>query len=332
MVGKVGAAKVGVARVAVALAAGLWAAGAFAQTAGYPNRPIRFMVGFPPGGSTDVAARLIAPRLAERLGQQLVIDNRGGAGGNIGVDAVAKAPPDGYTIGFGVSGALAVNVTLQPNLPYDPLKDPAPVALAMINPLVLCTAPDTPAASLQELVAYARPRPGRLSYGTGGSGTAMHLAGAMLNLMAGIELVHVAYKGNSAAATGLVGNQIPVAVVDLTSAGSFIRAGRIRALGVTSATRTQLAPDIPSLAERGLPGFDVTSWFGVIAPAGTPADIVALLNAELIAVLKAPEMREKLAAAGLEPVLGTSDEFATLIRSEIRKYAQLIRSSGIRLE
>lgn len=319
-------------KVVLAIAAGLWVGGAIAQTGGYPSKPIRFMVGFPPGGSTDVAARLIAPRLAERLGQQLIIDNRAGAGGNIGVDAVAKAPPDGYTIGFGVSGALAVNVTLQPNLPYDPLKDLAPVALAMINPLVLCTALETPAASVQELIAYAKPRPGRLSYATGGSGTAMHLAGAMLNLMAGIELVHVAYKGNSAAATGLVGNQIPVAVVDLTSARSFIRAGRIRALGVTSAQRTQLAPEIPPLAQLGLPGFDVTSWFGVIAPAGTPADIVAYLNAELIAVLKSPEMRGKLAAAGLEPVPGTSDEFAALIASEIQKYAKLIRSSGIRIE
>ncbi len=318
--------------IAIAFAMSLWVVAASAQTAGYPNKPIRFMVGFPPGGSTDVAVRLIAPRLAERLGQQLVIDNRAGAGGNIGVDAVAKAAPDGYTIGFGVSGALAVNVTLQANLPYDPLKDLAPVALAMINPLVLCTALETPANSLLELIAYAKPRPGRLSYGTGGTGTAMHLSGAMLNLLGGIELVHVAFKGNSAAATGLVGHQIPVAVVDLTSARSFIRAGRIRALGVTSARRTQLAPEIPPLAELGLPGFDVTSWFGVVAPAGTPADIVAYLNAELIAVLKAPDMREKLSAAGLEPVPGTSDEFAALIRSEIRKYAELIRSSGIRLE
>jgi len=319
-------------KVALAVALGVWTTVAMAQTAGYPNRPIRFMVGFPPGGSTDVAARMIAPRLAERLGQQFIIDNRAGAGGNIGVDAVAKAPADGYTIGFGVSGALAVNVTLQPNLPYDALKDLAPVALAMINPLVLCTALETPANSLQELIAYAKPRPGSLFYGTGGSGTAMHLSGAMLNLLAGIDLVHVAFKGNSAAATGLVGNQIPVAVVDLTSARSFIRAGRIRALGVTSAHRTQLAPEIPTLAELGLAGFDVTSWFGVIAPAGTPADIVAYLNAELIAVLKAPEMRERLAAAGLEPVAGTADEFAALIRSEIRKYAKLIRTSGIRLE
>lgn len=319
-------------RIAIALAGLAWTGIALTQTAGYPGRPIRFMVGFPPGGSTDVAARLIAPRLAERLGQQIYVDNRAGAGGNIGVDAIAKSAPDGYTIGFGVSGALAVNVTLQPNLPYDPLRDLVPIALAMINPLVLCTAPETPAASLQELVAYAKPRPGRLSYGTGGSGTAMHLSGAMLNLLAGIDLVHVAYKGNSAAATGLVGNQIPVAVVDLTSARSFIRAGRIRALGVTSAQRTPLAPEIPTLAELGLAGFDVTSWFGVVAPAGTPADIVALLNAELIAVLKAPEMRDKLAAAGLEPVPGTSDEFAALIRSEIRKYAQLIRTTGIRME
>ena len=325
--------KARVARVATAaLAALVWIGAAGAQTAGYPNKPLRFMVGFPPGGSTDVAARVIAPRLAERLGQQIVIDNRAGAGGNIGVDAIAKSAPDGYTIGFGVSGALAVNVTLQPNLPYDPLKDIAPLALAVINPLVLCVAPKTPVASVRELIAYAKPRAGQLSYATGGSGTAMHLSGAMLNLMAGIELVHVAYKGNGAAAAGLVGEQIPAAIVDLTSARSFIRAGRIRALGVTSAKRTQLAPEIPTIAESGVPGFEVTSWFGVIAPGGTPADIVALLNAELIAVLNSPDIRDRLAAVGLEPAPGTSDEFAALIRSEIQKYARLIKSSGIRIE
>jgi tripartite-type tricarboxylate transporter receptor subunit TctC len=305
---------------------------AFAQTAGYPAKPIRFVIGFPPGGSTDVAARLIAPRLTERLGQPLIMDNRAGAGGNIGVDAIAKSAPDGYTIGFGVSGALAVNVSLQPDLPYDPVKDIAPIALAVINPLVLCTAPDTPVTSVRELIGYAKSRPEKVVYATGGTGTAMHLSGAMLNRMAGIELTHIAYKGNGAAATGLVGSQVPVAIVDLTSARAFIRAGRIRALGVTSAKRTQLAPEIPTIAESGLPGFDITSWFGVIAPAGTPADIVALLNAELIAVLKDPGIRERLAAAGLEPLPGTSDEFRTLIRSEIDKYARLIKVSGIRVE
>ena len=310
----------------------LAAGNARAQTAGYPAKPIRFIVGFPPGGSTDVAARLIAPRLSARLGQPLVMDNRAGAGGNVGVDIVAKSAPDGYTIGFGVSGALAVNVALQPNLPYDPLRDVVPVMLAMINPLVLCASTEAPVASVRELIGYAKQRPGRLNYATGGSGTAMHLSGAMLNLMAGIELVHVAYKGNGAAATGLVGGQISVAVVDLASSRSFIRAGRIRALGVTSARRTQLAPEIPTIAESGIPGFDVTSWFGVIAPAGTPADIVALLNSELIAVLSQPELRERLAVAGLEPAPGTADDFGALIRAEIDKYARLVKSSGIRIE
>jgi tripartite-type tricarboxylate transporter receptor subunit TctC len=309
-----------------------WVGGACAQTAGYPNKPIRFVIGFPPGGSTDVAARLIAPKLSERLGQPFLMDNRAGAGGNIGVDAIAKSVPDGYTIGFGVSGALAVNVTLQPDLPYNPVRDIAPVALAVINPLVLCVAPKTSVASVRELIAYAKPRAGQISYATGGSGTAMHLSGAMLNLMAGIELVHVAYKGNGAAVAGLVGEQIPAAIVDLTSARSFIRAGRIRALGVTSARRTQLAPEIPTLAESGIPGFEVTSWFGVIAPGGTPADIVALLNAELIAVLNSADIRDRLGAVGLEPAPGTSDEFAALIRNEIQKYARLIKSSGIRIE
>ncbi len=303
-----------------------------AQTAGYPSRPIRFIVGFPPGGSTDVAARLIAPRLAERLGQPVQLEARAGAGGTIGVDAIAKAAPDGYTIGFGVSGALAVQAALQPGLSYDPVKDIAPITLVVINPLVLVANLDAPAASVRELITYVKPRPGRIAFGTGGSGTAMHLAGAMLNLMADMELVHVLYKGNGAAVAGLLGGQVPFAIVDLTSAHGFIRAGRIRALGVTGTRRSPLAPGIPTIGEAGVPGFDVTSWFGVIAPGGTPADIVALLNAELVASIDSPDVREKLAAVGLEPAAGSSDEFGALVRSEIRKYSKLIKSSGIRIE
>lgn len=305
---------------------------ACAQTAGYPSRPIRFIVGFPPGGSTDVAARLIAPRLAERLGQPLQIEARAGAGGTIGVDTVAKAAPDGYTIGFGVSGALAVQAALRGGLPFDTLRDIAPVTLAVINPLVLVANLDAPAASVRELITYTRPRPGAIAFGTGGSGTAMHLAGAMLNLMAEIELVHVLYKGNGAAVAGLLGAQVPFAIVDLTSAKGFIRAGRVRALGLTGAKRSPLAPGIPTIAESGVPGFDVTSWFGVIAPGGTPADIVALLNAELLAAINSPDVREKLAAVGLEAAAGSSDDFGELIRSELRKYAKLVKSSGIRIE
>jgi len=306
-----------------------WAGGAVAQ--GYPNRPLRFVVGFPPGGSTDVAARVIAPRLAERLGQPVLVDNRAGAGGNIGVDTIARAAPDGYTIGFGVSGALTINFTLHP-LPYDPLKDIAPVTLAAFNPLVLAMGPDAPAATLRELIAYARPRPGRLAFATGGTGTAMHLTGAMLNALAGIELVHVPFKGSSATAAALIGGQVPFAVLDLTSAQPFMRAGRMRALGVTGAKRTPLAPEIPTIAESGVPGFEVVSWFGVIAPAETPAEIVTRLNAELVGVLTNADSRQKFMAAGLEPAPSSQEEFASLIRAEIPRMAKLIRTAGIRDE
>lgn len=307
-----------------------WAGSAGAQD--YPTRPLRFIVGFPPGGSTDVAARVIVPRLAERLGQPVLIEARSGAGGNIAVDTIAKAAPDGHTIGFGVSGALTLNVTLQPNLPYDPLKDIAPVTLAAISPLVLAVGAPTPLHSVRELIAYARPRAGELSYATGGEGTAMHLAGAMLNLLAGLELIHVPFKGNSATAAALVGGQVPIAILDLTSARAFMRAGRIRALGVTSAKRTLLAPEIPTLAESGLPGFEVVSWFGVIAPAGTPSAILTRLNAELVGVLTEPESRDKLMTLGLEPAPSSQGEFADLIRTEIPRLAKLIRTSGIRVE
>lgn len=317
-------------RIALAAACALlWTGGAAAQ--GYPDRPLRFIVGFPPGGSTDVAARVIAPRLAERLGQPVLVDNRAGAGGNIGVDTIAKAAPDGYTIGFGVSGALTINLTLQ-RLPYDPLMDIAPVTLAAFNPLILVAGTDAPAASVRELIAYARPRPGRMAFATGGTGTAMHLSGALLNALAGIELVHVPFKGNSAAAAGLIGGQVPFAVLDLTSAQPFVRAGRMRALGVTSARRTPLAPEIPTIAESGVPGFEVVSWFGIIAPAETPAEIVTRLNAELVGVLTSPDSRQKLMTAGLEPAPSSQEEFGSLIRAEILRLAKLIRSAEIRAE
>jgi tripartite-type tricarboxylate transporter receptor subunit TctC len=321
--------RIAIATVCGALCVAMGATGASGQ--GYPNRALRFVVGFPPGGSTDVAARIIAPRLGERLGQPVLVDNRAGAGGNIGVDTIAKSAPDGYTIGFGVSGALTINVLLQ-SLPYDPLKDVAPLTLAVINPLVLAGGMDAPAASVRELVAYVRPRPGRLTYATGGTGTAMHLSGAMLNALAGIELVHVPYKGNSATAAGLIGGQVPFAVLDLTSAQPFIRAGRMRALGVTSAKRTPLAPEIPTIAEAGLPGFEVISWFGIIAPGGTPPEIVTRLNAELVWVLTHPESRDRLMAAGLEPSPSSQEEFGALIRAELAKMAGVIRASGIKAD
>lgn len=305
-----------------------WSAGVQAQP--YPSKPVRFMVGYPPGGSSDVSARVIGPKLAERLGQPVIIDNRAGAGGIIGVETVAKSAADGYTIGFGPMGMLAVNATLHPNLPYDPLKDLAPITLSMILPQIVVANAAIPVNSIQELIAYAKTRPGQLGYGTAGNGTAPHMAGAMLALMAGIDLFHVPYKGGHAAATDLIGGQIPFAVIDLASAKSFARVGRIRELAVTSARRTSLAPEIPTVAESGLPGFEMPSWFGIIAPAGTPAAIIARLNADLVAVLKSPDVHEKMTSAGVEPISSTPEEFAVFLRKEIQKYAQLIKSAGIK--
>ena len=314
---------------AVALASIMSPAGAQS----YPSKPIRFIVGFPPGaGSADVSARAIAPKLARRQGQPVVVDNRAGAGGNIGVDAIAKSPPDGYTIGFGATGSLAVSVTLQPNLPYDPLKDVAPLTLSMLLPQILVVNVSTPVNSVQELIAFAKARPGELAFGTAGNGTAMHLAGEMLNLMTGISLVHVPYKGGYAAATDLIGGQIPLAIIDLATAKAFVRAGRMRELAMTSAQRTPLAPELPTLSESGVPGLAAPSWFGIIAPAGTPPGIVAKLNSELVAVLKSPEVREKMMSAGIEPLSSTSEEFAAFIRSEIEKYARFIKSAGIKAQ
>ena len=307
-------------------------AGAAAHSQEYPNKPIRFMVGFPPGGSTDLAARLIAPRLAERLRQPVIIDNRSGAGGNLAVEAIAKSAPDGYTIGFGVSGSLTINVTLQPNLPYDSVRDLTPITMAVNNPLILVSSTSFPARDVRELAALARSKPDPIAFGSGGNGTAMHLAGELLKQTAGINIVHVPYKGTNPAVNDLVGGQIPLAIVDVASALKFIKAGRIHALGVTGAKRAEMAADIPTISESGAPGFYVQSWFGVIAPARLPEDIVRRLNADLRAVLEAHDLRERFLATGLEPAPTSPEEFGNIIKSEIARWAKVIKDAGIRME
>ena len=299
----------------------------------YPNKPVRFMVGFPAGaGSSDVSARAIAAKLSERLGQPVIVDNRSGAGGIVGVDAIAKAPPDGYTIGFGGTGSLAVSPTLLPSMPYDSLKDLAPLTLSTILPQLVVVRADLPVQSLNDLVAYAKARPGQVTFGTSGTGTSQHLAGAMINLIAGIDLAHVPYKGSLPAVTDLIGGQIPLAIIDLATVRSFIKAGRIRVLGMTSAKRTILAPEIPTVSESGVPGVDAPTWFGILTTAGTPPDVIAKLNSELVATLKSPDVRDKLMAAGIEPMSSTPEEFATLIRTDLERYARLIKSSGIKIQ
>jgi len=300
--------------------------GAFAQS--YPSKPIRFIAPFPPGGSADTIARLLAQEMTKSFGQQVVVENRPGAGGNIGVELVAKSPPDGYTVGIGAAGALAINQSLMGKLPYDPQKDLAAVAKLADIPIVLAVANATSAASVRDLIAAAKAKPGTLSFASAGNGTAMHLSGELFKLMAGVDMAHVPYKGSSPAVTDLVSGQVPVAFVDLSSALPQIRAGRIRGLAVASGTRTITAPDLPTIAESGVPGYDAVGWFGVIAPAGAPKDAIAKLNAEIVRIMALPEVRDRALAVGAEPSTGTPEAFAAFIAAEIPKWERVVKASG----
>ena len=315
----------------VAAVAALWLGVAAAQQ-NYPTKSIRFIVTFPPGGSADLIARALAPILSDRLRQQVLVENRPGAGGNIGMEVVAKAAPDGYTMGLGAAGALAVNVSLYPKLPYDPAKDFAPVSNVAFVPFFLIANPSLPVHNLQELVALASAKPGELMLGHGGNGTAMHLSGELFKLMAKIQLVNVPYKGSGPAAVDTMGGQLPLAIVDVASAITQVKAGRLKALAVTTAKRISVAPDVPTFAEAGLPGYEAIGWFGVVMPAGTPPDIVGRMNTELVAALKRQEIRERVIAAGAEPSPSTPEEFGALIRSEIVKWAEVVKASGAKLD
>ena len=321
---------------AALLAATAVSGSAIAQTAppaaGYPNRAIKFYAGFPPGGVADIVARVIAPQLATRLGQSVVIDNRAGAGGVIGVDAVAKSPPDGYSMGFGVSGALTSSVTLSPRLPYDPTKDIAPISLVVSNPLVLVVPSSSNIATLKEFIAAAKAAQGKFNYGTAGAGTAMHLAGELLEQSAGFDMAHVAYKGSSPAAVDLLGGHLTAAVLDLATAKPHILSSRFKALGQTGAHRSALAPDIPTFAEAGVPGYEFNSWFGLVMPAATPAPILTRVHTELVAVLRDPAVRQQLMDAGTEPAPGTPAEMAAQIKREIELTARLIKAAGIKID
>jgi tripartite-type tricarboxylate transporter receptor subunit TctC len=298
----------------------------------WPTKPIRFIVSFPPGGSSDLVARAVAPSMSERLGQPVVIDNRPGAGGTIGVDLVAKAPPDGYTIGLGAAGALAANLSLFAKLPYDPLTDLAPVVELALIPFFLVAHPSVPAANLKDLLAVAKSRPGTLFVAHGGAGTAMHLSGELLKLMTNADLPLVAYKGSGPAAQDVLSGQVALAVLDITSSIEHVRAGKLKALGVTSEKRSRAAPEVPTFAEAGVTGYEATGWFGVVAPAGTPEPVVRRLNAEFRRSLDDPQLRERMIALGCEPAAGTPEEFGARIRSEIPKWADVVKRSGTKLE
>ena len=311
----------------LAACAALWLGAPLAQP-NYPTKPIRFMVTFPPGGSSDLIARALAAVLSDRLRQQVLVENRPGAGGNIGMDAVAKSAPDGYTMGLGAAGALAANVSLYPKMPYDPVKDLAPVSNVAFVPFFLVAKTALPANDLRELIALASAKPGQLMLGYGGNGTAMHLSGELFKLMAKVQLTNVPYKGSGPAAMDAVSGQLDLAVVDVASAINQVKAGRLKAIAVTSAKRVSVAPDVPTLAEAGLAGYEATGWFGVVMPAATPAEIIGRMNSELVTALKRQDIRERVIAAGAEPSPSTPAAFGALIRDEIAKWAEVVKISG----
>jgi tripartite-type tricarboxylate transporter receptor subunit TctC len=316
-----------------AAACSLLAAGAQAQTAAdYPNKPVRVIITFPPGGSADAVVRMLVPKLNEKLGQAMVPDNRPGAGGNVGLAQVAKAPGDGYTLGVGAAGALSANVSLYAQMPFDPLKDLKPVGMLAAIPFVIVGHPSTAAKTQRELIALAKAEPGKLSIGHGGNGTAMHLSAALFSQMADVKLVEVPYRGSGPAALDAMAGQIPLAVVDLPSALQQIKAGKLVAYAVTSPQRLPMLPDVPTVAEAGLPGYDSTGWFGVVAPAETPDAIVAKLNDALNTALKDPQVQTAMRNLGVEPAPGTSKSFDAYIRSETKKWAKVIQTAHIKLE
>lgn len=303
-----------------------------AQDTSYPVKPIRLVVTFPPGGSADITARTLGAKMSERLGQPIIIDNRPGAGGNIGLDIVAKAAPDGYTIGLGAAGALAVNVSLYPKMPFDPVKDFAPVGMVAIIPFVLVANPSIAAANLRELLTMAKAKPGTLSIGHGGNGTAMHLSAELLKQMSGIDVVLVPYKGSGPATVDAMSNQIPLAISDIPASIAFITSGKLKALGVTSTKRSVTLPDVPSFADAGVPGYESIGWFGMVAPAGTPIPVLNRLKAELQSALNDPETNRRILATGAEPMPNSPSEFRKMIESEIQKWAKVIKISGARIE
>lgn len=313
------------------LMAACTAPAAFAQApapAGWPAKAIRLVVTFPPGGSSDAAARLVAPRLAERLGQPVVIDNRPGAGGGIGLDHVAKSPADGYTIVLASAGGLTANPSLYKQLSYDPQKDLAPITLFGTSPFVLLAHPSVSASTVADVLRAAKAQPGKLSYASGGNGTAMHLSGELLKSMGQAQIVHVPYRGSGPALNAVIAGDTQLAIADVTTVGGNLKSGRVKILGVLSRERSPLVPDLPTLDETGLKGFESSGWFAILAPAATPAAIVQRLNTEITAVLRSPEIRDRFAAAGLEPLPSTSEELAALIRSESQKWSRVIRESG----
>ena len=305
---------------------------ALAQSAdAWPARPIRFILPFPPGGGTDILGRIIAERLTATLGQPVVTENRGGAGGNVGAEAAAKSAPDGYTIVL-VAPSLAISPSLYSKLAYDPVKDFAAVSLVATVPNVMVTNPELPAKTLAEFIQLAKSKPGEMNFGSGGSGTSNHLAGELFNIVAGVKLVHVPYKGVNLAMNDVLSGRIQLVVIGVPATVPHIKAGKLHALAIVAPQRSPVLPDVPTVAEAGLPKFEVTTWYGILAPAGTPRPIVTRLNAELGKVMHSPELKDRLEALATDPVTGTPEEFAALIKREIAKWAEVVRAAGLKAD
>jgi tripartite-type tricarboxylate transporter receptor subunit TctC len=313
------------------LASALAAGYASAAAADFPSRPLRLIVPYGPGGNADIMARLIAQRLSENLNQQVVIDNRAGASGIIGTELAVKAPADGYSIVL-VASSLATNPALIKNLPYSAKRDLAPVSMVGSTPLILAAYPGLAASNVKELVALAKAKPGQLNYASSGTGSPANLAGALLNFMAGVNLVHVTYKSTAQATTDVLGGHMQLYYPSMTTALPYVKTGKLKALAMTSPARSPLAPEVPTVSESGIPGYQANIWNGVLVPMATPRPLVTRLNAEFVRVLSAPETRERFAAMGADAAHSTPEEFRDFILAEEIKWARVVRESGIRTE
>ena len=315
---------------ALLIAAASFAAPAAAQS--YPARPVRMLMGFPPGGGTDIVGRIVAQKLSENLGQQILPENRGGATGMIAAELAAKAPPDGYTIMMAHVAAMTILPSLYPKMAYDAARDFAPITLAAIGPNLLVVHPSVPAKSVKDLIALAKARPGQLHYASPGNGSVQHLSGELFKLQAKVDMLHVPYKGSGQSIVDLIAGHVQLNFDSVPPVLPHARAGRLRALSVTSEKRSTLMPDIPTVNESGVPGFDMGTWWGLVAPAAVSKDVIARLHAETAKVLKLPDVREKLGNVGAEPGGNTPDQFGAFIRSETAKYARIVRDAKIKID
>jgi len=298
----------------------------------YPARPIRMIIGFPPGGGTDIIGRIVGQRLSEVLGQQILPDNRGGASGQIAAELTAKASPDGYTVMMAHIAAISILPTLISKLPYDPQRDFAPITLVAIGPNLLVVHPSVPARSVKELVALAKARPGQLHYASPGAGTVQHLAAELFKLQARVDMLHVPYKGSGQSIVDLIAGQVHLNFDSVPPVLPHVRTGRLRALAVTSEKRFSILPDIPTVTEGGVPGFDMSTWWGLVAPAAVSKDIIARLQNETVKLLRQPDVKERIAFAGADTVGNTAEEFGVFIRSEAAKYARIVKDANIKID